>query len=242
MMGRAPLGADGHRRGRAVAVPADVLLSEGPLRARAAAPHPDGLRAGPVRDDRRARHGQHRRELGAARLAAAGRRAGQAVRRVHPVGLRRGAGEVGGAGRRRLPLGRVRRAARRRRLRRRGRARLRDAGEPAVRRPPGPRRRLDARAVRGARARAVRRDDGVLRGTREVRSRRQAVARSRALPVRADLSSTAATTTRFTAVWERTSGSRSRCCPWGYGRSFCAASTAPSTRHLFAPAGGLDSI
>ena len=43
-----------------------------------------------------------------------------------------------------------------------------------------------ARAVRGARARAVRRDDGLLRGAREVRSRRQAVARSRALSVRAD--------------------------------------------------------
>ena len=47
-------------------------------------------------------------------------------------------------------------------------------------------RRVAARGVRRPGARAVRRDDGLLRGARQVRSRRQAVARSRALSVRAD--------------------------------------------------------
>src|SRR6185436_2981441 len=102
------------------------------------------------------------------------------------VGLRRGAGEVGGAGRGRLPLGRVRRTAGRRRLWRRRGARFRDAGELDVRDASGPGRGLDARALRRAGARAVRRDDGLLRRPLQVRSRRQAVARSRAVPVRAD--------------------------------------------------------
>ena len=91
-------------------------------------------------------------------------------------------------------------------------------------------------------ARAVRRDDGVLRGTREVRSRRQALARSRALPVRAHRLSRLLRLRAPPRYGRARLDRRSRCCPWGYGRLFCAASTAPSTRHLFAPAAGLDSI
>ena len=67
----------------------------------------------------------------------------------------------------RVPLGRVRRAARRRRLWRRGRARLRHAGEHAVRHPAGAGRRLAARACsRSRRTRCSARRWATTRGAR----------------------------------------------------------------------------
>ena len=136
------------------------------------------------------------------------RRAGEAVRRVRAVGLRRGAGQVGRADRRRVPLGRVRRAARRRRLRRRGRARLRHAGELPVRRPRWGWASAWQRALFAVPAHALfGATMGYYAGRAKFDQRREAVGAIARFACWRPTAFTAATTTRSSAAWGRTSGS-----------------------------------
>ena len=191
------------------------------------------------------------RARGGPRVAGARRAAGAPFEAVVLAGAVEETRQVAGVRALHLPLGRIRRAARRRGLRRGAGARLRHRRERAVRGARRARRRAPARAVRGAGARAVRRGHGLLPRARQARARALAgapvTARQRrgriALALRgADRCFTGPTTLRWSSCAARGCTAWSPRCRSRCGSSCCAACTARSTTRRSRPCSNREPI